>query len=53
MLPELVKALLEPKAYPETTGKIELMQTQMSFVFLTAQFVYKVKNYGSEPKQYR
>jgi aminoglycoside phosphotransferase family enzyme/predicted kinase len=43
MLPELVKALLEPKAYPEATGKIELMQTQMSFVFLTDQFVYKLK----------
>jgi len=43
MLPELVKALLKPEAYPETTGKIELMQTQMSFVFLTKEFVYKVK----------
>jgi len=43
MLPELVKALLEPEAYPEAAGKIELMQTQMSFVFLTKEFVYKVK----------
>jgi len=43
MLPELVKALLKPEAYPETTGKIELVQTQMSFVFLTEKFVYKVK----------
>jgi aminoglycoside phosphotransferase family enzyme/predicted kinase len=43
MLPELVKALLEPKAYPEKVGKIGLMQTQMSFVFLTKEFVYKVK----------
>jgi aminoglycoside phosphotransferase family enzyme/predicted kinase len=43
MLPELVKALLKPAAYPEATGKIELMQTQMSFVFLTDEFVYKVK----------
>jgi aminoglycoside phosphotransferase family enzyme len=43
MLPELVKALLKPGAYPEATGKIELVQTQMSFVFLTDQFVYKVK----------
>jgi aminoglycoside phosphotransferase family enzyme/predicted kinase len=43
MLPELVKALLKPEAYPETTGKIELVQTQMSFVFLTKEFVYKVK----------
>jgi aminoglycoside phosphotransferase family enzyme/predicted kinase len=43
MLPELVQALLEPKAYPEKPGKIELVQTQMSFVFLTREFVYKVK----------
>jgi len=43
MLPELVKALLKPEAYPEATGKIELVQTQMSFVFLTKEFVYKVK----------
>jgi aminoglycoside phosphotransferase family enzyme/predicted kinase len=43
MLPELVKALLKPAAYPEKAGKIELMQTQMSFVFLTEEFVYKVK----------
>ncbi len=43
MLPELVEALLEPKAYPETPGKIELVQTQMSFVFLTDDYVYKVK----------
>jgi len=43
MLPELVKALLEAKAYPETPGKIELVQTQMSFVFLTDNYTYKVK----------
>jgi len=43
MLPELVKALLKPEAYPEKPGKIELVQTQMSFVFLTKEFVYKVK----------
>ena len=43
MLPELVKALLEPKAYPEAPQSIELVQTQMSFVFLTDNYVYKVK----------
>jgi aminoglycoside phosphotransferase family enzyme len=43
MLPELVEALLKPEAYPEEAGRVELMQTQMSFVFLTGQFVYKVK----------
>ena len=42
-LPELAKALLNPEAYPEPTGHVELVQTQMSFVFLTDSYVYKVK----------
>jgi len=42
-LPELVKALLKSKAYPEAPEHIELTQTQMSFVFLTDEYVYKVK----------
>ena len=42
-LPELVQALLAPKAYPDTPQQIELVQTQMSFVFLTDNYVYKVK----------
>ena len=42
-LPEMVQALLEPKAYPEPTKKVELEQTQMSFVFLADNYVYKVK----------
>jgi len=43
MLPELVEALLKPKAYPEAPQGVELVQTQMSFVFLTDNYVYKVK----------
>ena len=42
-LPELVKALLDPKAYPGHTPGVELLQTQMSFVFLAGDYVYKVK----------
>jgi hypothetical protein len=42
-LPEMVQALLDPKAYPETPQQVELGQTQMSFVFLTENHVYKVK----------
>ncbi len=42
-LPELIQALLQSEAYPETTRKIKLVQTQMSFVFLTDDYVYKVK----------
>ena len=42
-LPEMVEALLSPKAYPEAPKQIELVQTQMSFVLLTDDYVYKVK----------
>jgi len=42
-LPEIIQALLDPQAYPDPPQKVELMQTQMSFVFLADDFVYKVK----------
>ncbi len=42
-LPSMVQALLDPKAYPDATQHVELMQTQMSFVFLTGDYVYKIK----------
>ena len=42
-LPEVVQALLHPKAYPDTWQRVEMVQTQMSFVFLTDDYVYKVK----------
>ncbi len=37
------QALLNPEAYPHNPRKIELVQTQMSFIFLTGDYVYKVK----------
>ena len=40
---ELVKALLSSDAYPHHPRKVELAQTQMSLVFMTGPFVYKVK----------
>lgn len=42
-LSEVAKALLSASAYPEPPGNIELVQTQMSFLFLTDEYVYKVK----------
>ncbi len=42
-LPEMVQALLDPKAYPDAPQGIEMVQTQMSFVFLAGDYVYKVK----------
>jgi aminoglycoside phosphotransferase family enzyme len=37
------QGLLNPQAYPNKPEKIELVQTQMSFIFLTGDFAYKVK----------
>ena len=42
-LPELVQALLDPQAYPEKPASIELIQTQISYVFVAGDLVYKVK----------
>jgi len=39
----IVRALLESQAYPHKPQKIELVQTQMSFIFLTGEYVYKIK----------
>ncbi len=47
--PPLVQALLQPEAYPEGDGPIELLETHISYLFLTPRHVYKVKkpvNYG-------
>jgi uncharacterized protein len=46
---QVVEAMLESETYPKTPGKIELIQTHISFVFLTKNYVYKVKkavNFG-------
>ena len=46
---EVVDALLTSDAYPQDAGKIALIQTHISFVFLTKNYVYKVKkavNFG-------
>jgi len=42
-LPFTVEALLEPQAFPHRPQRIELVQTQMSLIYLTGEYVYKVK----------
>ncbi len=42
-LPPLVQALLKPAAYPYKTSRVQLIQTHISYVFLTDEYVYKVK----------
>lgn len=41
--PQLIEDLLRPGAYPDRPSGVELVQTQMSLVFLTEDYVYKVK----------
>ena len=38
-----VRSLLKPSAYPEHTDSVELIQTHVSYIFLTDRFAYKVK----------
>jgi aminoglycoside phosphotransferase family enzyme len=40
---EAIEALMKPEAYDEDAGHIELVQTHISFVFLTNNHAYKVK----------
>jgi aminoglycoside phosphotransferase family enzyme len=42
-LPELIQSLLNPKAYPDPASKVELTQTQISYVLLAGDYVYKIK----------
>jgi len=42
-LPELIQALLDPQAYPMPPRRVEMEQTQMSYVFLAGDYVYKIK----------
>ncbi|MCW4002516.1 MAG: phosphotransferase [Candidatus Bathyarchaeota archaeon] len=45
----VVEALLKAETYPEKTSKVDLIQTHISFVFITDNLVYKVKkavNFG-------
>lgn len=40
---EIIEALSQPQAYTHSTGPIKVMHTQMSCVFLTGDYAYKIK----------
>jgi aminoglycoside phosphotransferase family enzyme len=42
-LPEYVRGLLDPAAYPTPPERVELVQTHISYVFLAGDVVYKTK----------
>jgi aminoglycoside phosphotransferase family enzyme/predicted kinase len=41
--PTLVESLLRPEAYPDPVSHVELVETYISYLFLTGRYVYKVK----------
>jgi uncharacterized protein len=43
VLPDLIQALLDPKAYPEPPSRVTLAQTQISYVLIAGEYVYKIK----------
>ena len=43
MIRKLIKSLLKSAAYPEPTAEVRLIETHVSFIFITDSFVYKVK----------
>jgi aminoglycoside phosphotransferase family enzyme len=40
---DLIEGLLSPAAYPHEVGQVELVETHISWVFLTGEYAYKVK----------
>lgn len=40
---DLIAGLLSPSAYPHEVGEVELVETHISWVFLTGEYAYKVK----------
>ena len=40
---DLLAALSQPAAYPQTVGAVEVRQTHISLVFLAGDFAYKIK----------
>lgn len=43
MIPDTIKSLLNPEAYPEPVQTVTLIQTHVSWIFLTENHAYKVK----------
>lgn len=42
-IPPLVASLLKPQAYPHPVQRVELLETHISWVFLTGPYAYKLK----------
>jgi len=43
MIRSVLKSLLKPDAYPEPTSRVDMVQTHVSWIFLTDSHAYKIK----------
>ena len=43
MIRSVLKSLLKPDAYPEPTTRVDMVQTHVSWIFLTDSHAYKIK----------
>jgi uncharacterized protein len=41
--PDVVQTMIKSDFYPNKLAKVELLQTQMSFIFLVGEYAYKIK----------
>jgi aminoglycoside phosphotransferase family enzyme len=41
---DLVRALVRDRPFPDRPRRVRLVQTHMSYVFLTHRFVYKIES---------
>ncbi|MBI5484988.1 MAG: kinase, partial [Deltaproteobacteria bacterium] len=49
MTPNILKSLMKPDAYPVSTRTVEMLQTHVSWIFLTETHAFKLKkpvNFG-------
>ena len=44
----IIPALQKPEVYPEKFAAVELLETQISNLFLTGEHIYKVKKPGKK-----
>ena len=42
-VPNLIRGLLDPAAFPHAVRDLQIIETHISWVILTGEFVYKIK----------
>src|SRR5665213_589932 len=42
-LPDILRSLLSPEAYPHPVQAVQFLETHISWILLTGEFAYKIK----------